>query len=155
MDKAIDLVSAFLERGLDGLRDAIRQPNERQDMNQQYDNSNELALWKNDKRGVYSGGGDRTDLDGTKIDSADLVPLDAPNPKAPFARLWIMRDGVCQCVTIWNNDGKLGGKITVDGSEFWVNIFKNDKGSGPPLRVKFKAVEEKAAAGSASDDLPF
>lgn len=156
MDKTIDLVTAFLDRGLDGLRDAIRPTTERQDMSQQYDNENELALWKNEKRGVYSGGGDKTDLDGTKIDSADLVPLDAKSPKAPFARLWMSRAGENYCVAIWNNDGKLGGKVEIDGNQFWVNVFKNEK--GPPLRVKFKAVEAAtagASSSSADDDLPF
>ena len=116
---------------------------------QQYDNTNELALWKprNERRqGYYVGGGDRTDFNGNKVDSAVLIVLDHDNPKAPFAELWLSSDGVDRRVIIWNNDEKLGGKI--DG--WWVNIFINDRDSGPPMRVKFKAMEATAAAVGAS-----
>jgi len=159
MDKAIDLATAFLDRGLSGLRDAIKN-NERQVMSEQkYDNSNQIPLWhpRDEKRkGYYQG---RGDLNGRKVYDAVLIVRDDPKPKMPFADLWWRTEddpkGVARCTPIYNNDGKLGSRI--DG--WWVNVYKNDK--GPPLKVLFKAMEPVGAAASSSeadtvpDDLPF
>lgn len=127
---------------------------------QQYDNSNEVALWnpRNEARrkGYYTGGGPRCDFGGSQVNSAALIVADnTTSPKAPFAELWWRTDSGTYCTGIFNNDGKLGGMV--DG--WWVNVYKNE-GKGPPLRVKFKAMEEAAApvtvpADDADDDLPF
>lgn len=159
MDRAIDLATAFLDRGLSGLRDAIKN-NERQVMSdKQYDNTNEIALWNpydKNRKGYYQGKGE---IGGDRIYDAVLVVRSEPKPKMPFADLWWRTEsdptGTARCTPIYNNDGKLGGKI--DG--WWVNVFKNEK--GPPLRVKFKAMEPVGAAPSSEDaftgpdDVPF
>jgi len=160
MNQAIDRVSAFLDRGLDGLRDAIKQERQ-QDMSEQkqYDNSNQLGLWKVDedgRTGYYRGYGD---VGGEKVFEALLVV--GPKTGKSFASLhWRTGDGWQPGVDIWNNDGKLGGKT----DDLWINVFKNEVEPGskrPVLSVKFKAKEPVGAAASASvaetvpDDLPF
>ena len=125
-----------------------------------YTNENELALWspRNTERrkGYYTGGGPKTDFGGKQVRDAALIVNDAASGNAPFATLWWeTEDGAIYRSAIFNNEGKLGGKV--DG--WWVNVYKND-GNGPPLRVKFKAMEA-VAAGPADDkpveveDVPF
>ncbi|MDB4261663.1 hypothetical protein N9878_02215 [bacterium] len=124
---------------------------------QQYDNSNQIALWnpKDERRkGYYPGYGD---FNGTKVYDAVMIVSEREG-KGPFANLWWRVegdvDGSARCTAIWkNDDGKLSGKI----EGWWVNVYKND-GNGPPLRVKFKAMEAVAAAAPsapADDEIPF
>lgn len=156
----IDLVQAWLDGRFSEVRDGLRTP-EREIMSDQYDNSNQLALWnpRNEERrkGYYTGGGPKSDFGGDQIRSAALIVADnTTSPNAPFAELWWRTDKATYCTGIFNNDGKLGGKV--DG--WWVNIYKNE-GKGPPLRVKFKAMEPAHATASLSeigdlpDDLPL
>jgi len=119
---------------------------------QQYDNSNQIALWSprntDRRKGYYTGGGPKTDFGGKQVRDAALIVNDAASGNAPFATLWWeTADGAIYRSAIFNNEGKLGGKV--DG--WWVNVYKND-GNGPPLRVKFKAMEAVAAAPA--DDKP-
>lgn len=152
MDQAIDLATAFLDRGLDGLRDAIRKPNERQDMaEKQYDNSNQLGLWKVSepgRSGYYNGYGE---VGGDKVfDAYLIVNRKKENGKGAFATLiWRTDKGWAVPVDIWNNDGKLGGST----EDLWVNVFKNEVAEGsnrPALTVRFKDKEPVGAAASAS-----
>ena len=127
---------------------------------QQYDNSNQVALWnpRNTERrkGYYTGGGPKADFNGQQIRDAALVVNDGNGgPKAPFATLWwATADDTPYRAAIFNNEGKLGGKV----EGWWVNVYKND-GNGPPLRVKFKAMETAGAAPAdkpvEESDIPF
>jgi hypothetical protein len=116
----------------------------------QYDNENRLALWapKDDRRsGYYQGYGE---IGGSRV--YDAVMIVSERDKGPFANLW-WRTEKCQegdalCTPIWNNDGKLGGKI--DG--WWVNVWKNE--TGPALSVTFKRMEEQGQQAPAKQDPP-
>ena len=128
-----------------------------------YDNSNRLPLWapKDQQRraGYYTGYGD---IGGRKIH--DAVMIVSERDKGPYANLWWrtdqQADGEAMCTPIWNNDGKLGGKI--DG--WWVNVFKNE--TGPALTVTFKQMDGQQTSSASktanngvayddSEDLPF
>ena len=115
-----------------------------------YSNKNQLGLWKVDeagRTGYYNGYGD---IGGNKVYDAYLIVHSARNGgKGAFASLFFRTDDGWKGVDIWNNEGKLGGRMETEG--FWVNVFKNDVESGskrPALSVKFKPMEAAAAASA-------
>jgi len=115
-------------------------------MTQEYDNSNRLALWSpkdTNRKGYYQGYGE---IGGKKI--YDAVMVVSERNKGPYANLWwrteTCSEGEAICTPIWNNDGKLGGKI--DG--WWLNVWKNE--SGPPLTVTFKRMGDQGSGGQQS-----
>lgn len=110
-------------------------------MTEARDNRNRIALWtpKDQRRtGYYKGYGD---FNGIKVYDAVMIVEESDRPNSPFATLWWRHadspQGQGYCTPIWNNDGKLGGKI--DG--WWLNVWKND--TGPALSVTFKAMEDQ------------
>lgn len=119
-------------------------------MAKDYDNRNRIPLWspKSDRRsGYYTGYGD---FNGSKV--YDAVMIVNEGDKGPFAHLWWRTENTTEgqgiCTPIWNNDGKLGGKI--DG--WWINVFKND--TGPALSVTFKAMEQQPRQQARRQDPP-
>lgn len=149
----LTLATAFVADGLSAItRDTTMSE-------KQYDNSNQLGLWKvseEGRSGYYSGYGD---FDGEKAHDAYLiVNRRKESGRGAFATLiWRTSDGWAKPVDIWNNEGKLGGKM----EGFWVNVYKNDVEEGskrPALSVKFKPMEAVAAAAPAKDtyeEIPF
>ena len=118
-------------------------------MAKDYDNSNRLALWnpRDERRsGYYKGYGE---IGGSKIYDAVLIVNESDKPNAPFAHLWWRTDkcpdGDALCTPLWNNDGKIGGRI----EGWWLNVWKNE--SGPPLTITFKQMEQQASKSRKPD----
>lgn len=127
-------------------------------MAEDYDNSNRVALWKREDgaKGVYTGGGEKSDFGGEQINSAVLFTREKRKDTSPVGDLFFSagkgKEARAYHAPIFKNEKGLSGQI--DG--WWINVFKNEK--GPPIVVKFKPKNDEVQGKvdlDEDDEVPF